>query len=498
MSLCPPAYPRYFLHNIWASSGILPSIYWVQLQVSDRRMELMINTAIAKALLEAGLSRGVESNYPGAHNYIPPRNLINLAADDAVVRNKQNAMSKVDADEAGPSGWKPKGASTPKRKHRRARRKRRHDSESSSDSSMEKPGGKRRRLADSSLDETVTLKNPNKGAVHQDPVSGDSFSEVELSITDHGSAIVSLHEEVIDSQMANETANRQTAMDQLLSNEYDDDLPKSSLPSINAKLATTVSGWCRNVPSRDKIKDTFKNSLLPVNVEGLLPVRINEVLYMRLPFNVKLNDQRLRGINSFFARGLGPIVSVLDSLVKLETTIPDNRSVSVQKDEKTITLDKIVFDVQEMRRLLAIGVKLLSYGHAACLQKRKTNLRPSLDSRYQYLTKPGNIVTEELLGPNLEQKINDSNRLIEASRRISVRKPFFNKGNIQSNSGRNTYNNNTYRGRFVSRPQRHSSARSRPYTSNFRRSSGSRPYNRRAGSSANSQQQWYNKRQRRH
>ena len=52
-------------------------------------------------------------------------------------------------------------------------------------------------------------------------------------------------------------------------------------------------------PSRERVKEFFKQCMVPINVDGLNPVRINEILYAKLTFEEKLNDQKLHGINSF-------------------------------------------------------------------------------------------------------------------------------------------------------------------------------------------------------
>ena len=61
----------------------------------------------------------------------------------------------------------------------------------------------------------------------------------------------------------------------------------------------------------------FREALVPENVDGLLPVHINEILYQHLPFKARVNDQCLRGVNTYFTRGLAPLVSVLDEIVLL-------------------------------------------------------------------------------------------------------------------------------------------------------------------------------------
>ena len=61
--------------------------------------------------------------------------------------------------------------------------------------------------------------------------------------------------------------------------------------------------------------------MTPINVEGLMPVKINDGLYCKLPFKARVNDQRLRGLNTFITRGCGPLVSVFHELCTLEAAI---------------------------------------------------------------------------------------------------------------------------------------------------------------------------------
>ena len=43
-------------------------------------------------------------------------------------------------------------------------------------------------------------------------------------------------------------------------------------------------------------------------------------------------------------------------------------------------------------------------------------MRPYLDNKFHFLLKPNNPVTQELLGPDLEQKISDGTRVVDAGR----------------------------------------------------------------------------------
>ena len=91
----------------------------------------------------------------------------------------------------------------------------------------------------------------------------------------------------------------------ILTKEYSGP-PREHLPSVIVKLADVLNEWLRVVPKREDIKSMFKSALLPENVEGLLPVEINKVLYQRLPFRAKLQDQKLCSLNTYFSCGIGP------------------------------------------------------------------------------------------------------------------------------------------------------------------------------------------------
>ena len=160
----------------------------------------------------------------------------------------------------------------------------------------------------------------------------------------------------------------------------------------------------------------FREIHIPENIEGLNRVRINEILYQRLSLKVRINDQRLRGINSYITRSLGPIVFILDWILQLKGSLMSAKN--IERCTDGLKVDDRVFDVKNLRILLDKGTHLLAICNSVCLQKRKSHLKGSLDSKYHYLTRPSNKVTEDLLGPNLEQKITDSNRISSAVRRF--------------------------------------------------------------------------------
>ena len=84
-----------------------------------------------------------------------------------------------------------------------------------------------------------------------------------------------------------------------------------------------------------------------------------------------------------------------------------------------ITIGDIKFDIHNICSLLASSLRMLCCGHGVVLSKRKQFLRPFVDQKFHNLLKPTNPVSTELLGPDLEQKIADSTKIVDAGKRLA-------------------------------------------------------------------------------
>ena len=210
----------------------------------------------------------------------------------------------------------------------------------------------------------------------------------------------------------------------VLKRDYGEDLPPPTLPSVSEPIAHTVTKWLRMTPGREKIREMFKSIILPANIDGLTPVRINDIVYQTIPFRAKINDQRFRGINSYLTTGVGPLVSILDSLISSEEAILKGTETVQVIDNKITFSGGAILDVLELRQLLHKSVKLLSFCNAVVLQKRRTMIKPFLAHKFQYLTRPSQDISDQLLGKDMETKISDSHKAVEVGKKI---RPFFKK-----------------------------------------------------------------------
>ena len=263
------------------------------------------------------------------------------------------------------------------------------------------------------------------------PSSGEDFETgSEVGLSDYAESVTDNRHDVREgneneTHKSNENSN---ALKDILEKQYGITVPKINKPPVSEKLAIAVTKWLHETPNREKIKELFTETAgqNPENVEGLQLVRINELLYQRLPFKAKVNDQRLRGMNSYFLRGIGPLVSMLDSLLHFEASTTDD-IIELKVEDRKIWLKNCSLDIPNMRKAIQNCVHILSLGNAVCLQKRKSNLHPYLERKYHHLTQPSNPVTTDLLGSDLEGKISEFNRINEASRKLYVKQKFRNK-----------------------------------------------------------------------
>ena len=210
--------------------------------------------------------------------------------------------------------------------------------------------------------------------------------------------------------------------DDIFCHDYIVNPPVMHLKPVSKTLAEIFTNWCRVAPQKEEVKEMFKQALVPINIEDLYPVRINDALYKKLPFKARVADQRLRGLNTFLARGMGPLVSIFHELCNIEAAAKSatNKSVVKLDEEGKLCLDSVTVDFVDMRHFLGTSLRLLSAAHSNLLLKRQLSLKPYLDRKFHHLTKESNPVTTLLLGGDLEQKISEVTKVSEVAKCLTI------------------------------------------------------------------------------
>ena len=178
---------------------------------------------------------------------------------------------------------------------------------------------------------------------------------------------------------------------------------------------------------QDKIKEMFKQCMLPSNVEGLHPLKLNSIVYEKLKGSFRVNDQHLPGLNTFLAQGLGLLASVWDKILKWETAMCNKTKVNVSRSLGVLPLENLSLNLTDMKRQLDRAIKLLATAHCVIHDRKRVQLCPFFDTKFHYLLKPGNPITSELLGDNVDQKVAEASKISEAAQRLQLLSCPFNR-----------------------------------------------------------------------
>ena len=196
-------------------------------------------------------------------------------------------------------------------------------------------------------------------------------------------------------------------------------------PPVADLLASTMDDWSLKVPEKNEIKLAFEQCKIPVNVKSLGPIRINDIIYQRIPFKAKELDRQSKNQSAYYTRAMGPLTFIWDCFIKSQAwAIKNKRELpKINMQDKTIS-------IRELTACLSSSIKLLCYHHALNLQRRKSLLHQHLDPKYFSLASPSNPVTDLLFGDNLEQRVSDIFKVSQAAKnaRFQPARPRFRSG----------------------------------------------------------------------
>ena len=284
---------------------------------------------------------------------------------------------------------------------------------------------KRCQEEDTQKESTSTAKNAYVSPTHS-LVESDNEADIAHFSDEDSDAMDELinsshctdHNKSLDNDKNVSTLELGNKGDSIIVEHYIEEKPTAYLEPVSDLLASNVTSWCHVPPKREETKKLFDNSLCPENIQGLQPVWINEMLYKTLPKSAKIADQKLKGINTFIARSMGPVVKTFENLCQVEAEL--QKTVDMSRVEDVIKVGEVCMDIKNLRKHLAASLKLSAAAHSIILQRRKANLKIHIEPRFHFLTHDSNPVTNQLFGDNLEQSVTDCSKIAEVANKVCV------------------------------------------------------------------------------
>ena len=99
-----------------------------------------------------------------------------------------------------------------------------------------------------------------------------------------------------------------------------------------------------------------------------------------------------------------------------------NDKVECKIEKGVLLVNDQEFDIPLLRKWADAALRVLCTGNSATLMKRQTWIWNFLPQQYHHLIKASNPITNELLGSNLDQKVNDLQKLSEVAKKLNVKK----------------------------------------------------------------------------
>ena len=264
--------------------------------------------------------------------------------------------------------------------------------------------------------------NTDRDVVNSDNESIEGFgidNGLNNDPVDHSSLILSDLDSVsIDAgqadppNMPQETDECESIFNEFIQENY---APKKTddhlAPPVSALLASTIDAWCLNVPNKEMIKSAFDQCKIPENVVAFSPIRINDIIYQRLPFKTRETDRQSRNQSTYLTRAMGPLAFIWDTLIRAEAF-----AIKKKQQPPALKTATSLIPLRDLIACLSASMKLLGLNVSLGLQRRKSALKPHLDPKYHSLASPQNPITKFLFGDNLEQRVSDIFRVSQAAR----------------------------------------------------------------------------------
>ena len=103
------------------------------------------------------------------------------------------------------------------------------------------------------------------------------------------------------------------------------------------------------------IKFAFDQCKIPENVVAFSQIRINDIIYQRLPFKTRETDRQARNQSPTLTRAMGPLAFIWDTLIRVEAFAMKKKQ---QPPALKILANKLI-PLKDLIACLSASMKLL-------------------------------------------------------------------------------------------------------------------------------------------
>lgn len=219
---------------------------------------------------------------------------------------------------------------------------------------------------------------------------------------------------------------------------------------IHESLLPIIRSWVFEKQDNNIIKELIKAMPRASNCEFLLPLLCNPEIYAGLSQSARNVDRINRQLSNQVLSVIKPMASILDQILKIETTIIPNA-----EQNKVIATKQGDVNITNLRKLTTDVCKILGNLYYTQNTRRKVALRPFLNREFQLLTTSQVKFQEHLLfGADIHTSLANLSRLSRVANKMVKKKRLF-RSRPYPNRGRGNMFNNMSKNYQTPAPPQH-------------------------------------------
>jgi len=185
-------------------------------------------------------------------------------------------------------------------------------------------------------------------------------------------------------------------------------LGQKKAPAVNEQFASILKEVMREKLNDEVLTETKNRYIRPENCECLEPTKVNHLIWDKLTHNTRSNDLNLQRIQANLLKGVIPIVSIVEKLVKAQGDIPAE-----------------LLDIESLIKTATDSVALLGAANFGINMQRRESIKPELNADYKHLCSPTVPFTEFLFGDDIDlsKQLKDLAEATKVSKKISRNEP---------------------------------------------------------------------------
>ena len=179
-------------------------------------------------------------------------------------------------------------------------------------------------------------------------------------------------------------------------------LEDTVMDPLPEKLCSILSYWMWQKYSPDEIKNLQDKARCPQNAEALIPLKIEEELFMAIAQKGKTSDTPWKFVQNAMVKGMQLLAIIWSKVILALTALQCHRQ---STNTVLYVSPDFTLDLQQMKAELDLGLRLLGCANSQLGRRCRLNLKHHLAEGFKCLSNPTHPMNQFMFGGNIRASI---------------------------------------------------------------------------------------------